>query len=113
VNIQIQKLHLLIEFKKASIRRKNKIIMKDIKLTDFWKSYNQKLNKTTSLNNQLVKEINLLKKLKAPKRRAILIGVPYILFLFSLSFIGYKVSAPFVMIGFTFMRLDKFKTILF
>jgi len=80
--------------------------MKDIELTEIWKSYDQKLNKTFSLNNQLVEEItmlkviNLLKKLKAPKRRAILIGVPYILFLFFLAFIGYKANAPFVMIGF-------------
>jgi len=80
--------------------------MKDIELTEIWKSYDQKLNKTISLNNQLVKEItmqkviNLLKKLKAHKRREILIGVPYILFLFFLAFIGYKASAPFVMIGF-------------
>ena len=80
--------------------------MKDIELAEIWKSYDQKLNRTISLNNRLVEEItmlkviNLLKKLKAPKRRAILIGVPYILFLFFLTFIGYKASAPFVMIGF-------------
>ena len=80
--------------------------MEDKELMNIWKAYDQKLDQVLSVNKQLVhgltrgafdKKIN---RMKWPKRMLLLIGVPYTLLLFFVTFIGVQAGAVFVSLGF-------------
>lgn len=79
---------------------------KDIELVNIWKSYDQKLDEVLSLNKEIVYELTKAKvsstigTLRRPIKVMVLIGIPYTVLLFVLSFMGYKTGAIFVIIGF-------------
>lgn len=80
--------------------------MNENELLNIWKSYDQKLEQVLSLNKEILTNINKDKlnrtigPLRGIKKIMLLIGIPYTLLLFFISFIGYKVGALFVMFGF-------------
>lgn len=80
--------------------------MKDIELIDIWKSNDQKLDEVLSLNKKIIfyltkekarKTIGLMRR---PKKVILLIGIPYTVLLYILTFIGYKADGVFVTLGF-------------
>lgn len=80
--------------------------MQEKELLDLWQTYDQKLEKVLSLNQEMVYEITknkfntMLNKLKLPKRMMLLIGIPYTLMLYFITFIAYQAGAVFVTLGF-------------
>jgi len=80
--------------------------MKDIELVNIWKSYDQKLDEVLSLNKEIVFELTkekiskTIRTMRRPKKVILLIGIPYTLFLYLLTFIGYNSKGIFVMFGF-------------
>jgi len=80
--------------------------MKDIELVNIWKSYDQKLDEVLSLNKEIVFELTkekvakTIRTMRKSKKAMLLIGIPYTLFLYLLTFIGYNAKGIFVMFGF-------------
>ncbi|MEL6719257.1 MAG: hypothetical protein AAFP82_11115 [Bacteroidota bacterium] len=80
--------------------------MQDQELMDIWKSYDQKLEDVLSLNREIVQEITRNKfnativSMRFPKRMMLLIGIPYTIILYFITFIAYQAEAIFVVLGF-------------
>jgi hypothetical protein len=80
--------------------------MKDIELVDIWKSYDQKLDEVLTLNKEIVFELTkekvgkTIRTMRRTKKTMLFIGIPYTLFLYILTFIGYNAEGIFVLIGF-------------
>lgn len=80
--------------------------MNNNEIMSLWKSYDQKIESLLTINRDLVihltkskldKKMNLLKR---PKSIFILMGIPYIIILWSLTIVAFKASGVFVTIGF-------------
>lgn len=80
--------------------------MEDNELLNLWKSYDQKLEQVLLLNKQLTFDLTknklnkTINKLGKSKNIMLLIGVPYILLLYFITFIGYQAGGIFVTMGF-------------
>ena len=80
--------------------------MNDKELLNIWKSYDQKLEEVLSINKKIIGKITksrlnqTIDKLKRPKQMMLVIGIPYTLFLYIITFIGFNAGGLFVMIGF-------------
>ncbi len=75
-------------------------------LINIWKSQDQKLDNILSLNKELVYDMTKNKlnttigMLKVPKSIVVLLGIPYTIFLYFITFIAYKSGGYFVTFGF-------------
>ncbi|MEN0046750.1 MAG: hypothetical protein AAF806_06825 [Bacteroidota bacterium] len=80
--------------------------MQEKELLELWQSYDQKLERVLSLNQEMVYEMTknklnaTLSTLRLPKRIMLLIGIPYTLLLYFITFIAYQAAAVFVTFGF-------------
>jgi hypothetical protein len=85
--------------------------MKDIEIENIWKSNDQKLDEILSLNKEIVYDLTKEKARKTigtmrkPKRAMLIIGIPYTIFLYLITFIGFKAGAIFVTLGFGLISL--------
>ena len=80
--------------------------MKDTELMNIWKSYEDKLDQVLTLNKEIIYEMtkekmnkNIL-RLRWPKTATILIGIPFTLLCYFITFVGVKAQAVFVTFGF-------------
>ena len=77
--------------------------MENLEFSQMWKSQDDKLNHLISINHQLLKELSLsksakmLNKARPVKFLGIIIGIPWIIFLNFVVFIGWKSGALFLM----------------
>lgn len=91
--------------------------MQNDELINIWKSYDSKLDKVLSLNKKLIYELtknNLrttISTMKGPKSRMLLLGIPYTIFLYFISFIAFKAGGIFVTIGFGMISIIMSATI--
>ncbi len=80
--------------------------MQDNELINLWKSYDQKMEETLSLNKRILYELTkgkldkTLLTMRRPKITMVLIGIVYTLLLYLLTFIAYMAGGVFVMLGF-------------
>lgn len=80
--------------------------MKEHELLNIWKNYDDKLDQVLSLNKKIVFDItkkrlfNTINILKRPKSILIMIGIPYTLIIFLVTFIAYQAGGLFVTLGF-------------
>lgn len=88
--------------------------MNDKELLQIWNNQNEKLEESLRLNRKII--LNLTKsrinktigRLRLPKLTALLIGIPYVMFLALIFFITYKAGAPIVSLGFGLIALLMF-----
>lgn len=85
--------------------------MNEKEMVTLWKSYDQKLERILSLNNEMIihmtkaKLNDTINTMRRPKQIMLFIGIPYTLLLYFLSFIGYQAGGFFVSIGFGMIGL--------
>lgn len=85
--------------------------MENNELKAVWKAYDQKLDKVLSFNRELVYAMTKRKlnttigMMKGPKTGALLIGIPYTILLYFITFIGYQAGGFFVTLGFGLIGL--------
>lgn len=85
--------------------------MEDQNLLNIWKSYDQKLDAVLSLNKSIVENMTrdkmnrIIGSVRRPKRNMLMIGVPYTIVLYLITFIAISAGGLFVAIGFAAISL--------
>lgn len=80
--------------------------LQDKELLAIWSTYDQKLDQVLSLNKEIVRNMTTekvsrtIRRLRLPKLAMVVIGIPYTLVLYTITFLAFLGGAPFVMIGF-------------
>ena len=84
---------------------------------DIWKSVDAQLESSVHVNKKMSSSLSTerfkkqIRQLNRPKRRALLIGIPYFCLLTAVVFLSVKARAPFVAIGFGAIALVMFITL--
>lgn len=85
--------------------------MDENELISIWKSQDQKLNEVLSLNKAIMTGLtrdrlhNTSRSIQTPMRAALLIGIPYTIFLYFITFIAINAGAVFIALAFGVISL--------
>jgi hypothetical protein len=85
--------------------------MKEQELLSLWNDQNLKLEEILNLNKKIVKDVTKEKlnktigSLRRPKLTALILGIPYTIFLYFIAFVGYQAGGIFVLTGFGFIAI--------
>ncbi len=93
-------------------------MMNDKELLNIWKSYDQKMSETLTLNKAMAYEITkeklnkTINLLRFPKSILLVIGIPYTIILCFISWITYQAEAYIMLFGFGMISLIMIGTII-
>ena len=85
--------------------------MKDKELISIWKSHDQKLDDILSINKDIMTELtktklnNTIGSMRSPMRLLLLLGIPYTLILYLITWVAFMAAGFFVVLGFGILSL--------